>query len=128
MVVGGITALLAAVLFIISKPLNSVEVMLLGRLLAGLSGGNFYLQYQCILFILTNGGKVKVQIFYFAGLVTAVMPMYLTELAPVNLRGATGTFCPLGLCLGVLMGQIMGLPFILGTNNILSVINTLFYN
>ncbi|XP_073969394.1 solute carrier family 2, facilitated glucose transporter member 1-like isoform X2 [Rhodnius prolixus] len=86
MVVGGITALLAAVLFIISKPLNSVEVMLLGRLLAGLSGG----------------------------LVTAVMPMYLTELAPVNLRGATGTFCPLGLCLGVLMGQIMGLPFILG--------------
>ncbi|KAK9502097.1 hypothetical protein O3M35_012692 [Rhynocoris fuscipes] len=86
MIVGGAMALSSAVMFIICKPINSVEIMVLARFIAGLSGG----------------------------LVTAVMPMYLTELAPINLRGATGTFCPLGLCAGVVIGQIMGFPFILG--------------
>lgn len=43
------------------------------------------------------------------------MPMYLTELAPLYLRGATGVICPLGITFGVLLGQVMSLREVLGT-------------
>ena len=40
--------------------------------------------------------------------------MYLTELAPARLTGAMGVACPMGVNVGVLVGQVMGLDFILG--------------
>lgn len=40
--------------------------------------------------------------------------MYLTELAPINLRGAMGVMCPLGVTFGVLLGQVMSLTDVLG--------------
>ncbi|KAK9739171.1 Sugar transporter [Popillia japonica] len=43
------------------------------------------------------------------------MPMYLTELAPLHLRGAMGVMCPLGVTFGVLLAQIMSLRNVLGT-------------
>lgn len=49
------------------------------------------------------------------GLATSLLPMYMTELAPLRLRGAVGVLCQLGLTIGVLMGQIAGLETILGT-------------
>lgn len=48
------------------------------------------------------------------GLITSVMPMYLTELAPSLLRGSMGVLCPLGVTFGVLAGQVMSLSNILG--------------
>lgn len=60
--------LIASVCFILSKEVSSVEALLIGRFIIGLS----------------------------SGLSTAVTPMYLTELAPLRLRGATGVMCPLG--------------------------------
>lgn len=42
------------------------------------------------------------------------MPMYLTELAPLHLRGAMGVLCPLGVTFGVLLAQIMSLRDVLG--------------
>lgn len=42
--------------------------------------------------------------------------MYLTELAPTNLRGAMGVLCPLGVTFGVLLGQIMSLSNVLGSH------------
>ncbi|XP_066995888.2 solute carrier family 2, facilitated glucose transporter member 5 isoform X2 [Anabrus simplex] len=80
-------ALTAAILFVSARPAGSVEMLLLARLLMGLS----------------------------SGLTTSTIPMYLTEIAPLSIRGAMGVLCPLGLTVGVLLGQIMGLPFILGT-------------
>lgn len=41
--------------------------------------------------------------------------MYLTEIAPLKLRGAVGVLCQLGITCGVLMGQIAGLDNVLGT-------------
>lgn len=41
--------------------------------------------------------------------------MYLIEIAPVAIRGAMGVLCPLGITVGVLLGQIMGLKFLLGS-------------
>ncbi|XP_044732456.1 solute carrier family 2, facilitated glucose transporter member 3-like isoform X2 [Chrysoperla carnea] len=81
-----ILALLAATGFMFSKSFQSVELLLLGRLLLGISGG----------------------------LTTSVMPMYLTELATIQQRGAMGVLCPLGLTTGLLISQILGLDFILG--------------
>lgn len=42
------------------------------------------------------------------------MPMYLTELAPLRLRGSMGVMCPLGVTVGVLLAQIISLRNVLG--------------
>lgn len=49
------------------------------------------------------------------GLATSLLPMYMTEIAPLKLRGAVGVLCQLGITCGVLMGQIAGLQNVLGT-------------
>lgn len=41
--------------------------------------------------------------------------MYLMELAPDSKRGAVGVLVMVGVTSGVLLGQIMGLNWILGT-------------
>jgi hypothetical protein len=40
--------------------------------------------------------------------------MYLTEIAPLTIRGAMGVLCPLGITVGVLVAQILGLRSVLG--------------
>ncbi|KAG7307402.1 hypothetical protein JYU34_007588 [Plutella xylostella] len=72
--------------FVLCRAANSVEMLLLGRLLVGLA----------------------------SGLTTSIVPMYLTELAPLHLTGAMGVACPMGVNVGVLVGQVMGLDFLLG--------------
>lgn len=42
--------------------------------------------------------------------------MYMTEIAPLKLRGSVGVLCQLGITCGVLMGQIAGLETVLGTH------------
>jgi len=49
------------------------------------------------------------------GLATSLLPMYMTEIAPLKLRGAVGVLCQLGITCGVLIGQIAGLETVLGT-------------
>lgn len=85
-IVSGGLSFLAAFLFLITKFLNSVETLILGRFIVGVS----------------------------AGLTTCVVPMYLIELAPTYLTGAMGVFCQLGITLGILIAQILSLNQILG--------------
>ncbi|CAD0197016.1 unnamed protein product [Chrysodeixis includens] len=87
-VVTNVLSAAGALLFLLCQRANSVEMLILGRLLVGLSGG----------------------------LTTSIVPMYLTELAPLRLTGAMGVACPMGVNVGVLVGQVMGLDFILGRN------------
>uniref|UniRef100_A0A0K8SSB0 Major facilitator superfamily (MFS) profile domain-containing protein n=1 Tax=Lygus hesperus TaxID=30085 RepID=A0A0K8SSB0_LYGHE len=87
MVLGEIGYLIAGALFFAAKPLKSIEFMFIARLIIGLC----------------------------SGLITAVMPMYLTELAPMTLQGAVGVLCPLGLTSGVFFAQVAGLHALLGT-------------
>ncbi|CAG9864983.1 unnamed protein product [Phyllotreta striolata] len=77
---------LASICFVSARPAVSLELLYLGRLLIGLC----------------------------SGLTTSVVPMYLTELAPLHLRGSTGVLCPLGITIGVLAGQIVSMEDILG--------------
>ncbi|XP_059164340.1 solute carrier family 2, facilitated glucose transporter member 1-like [Physella acuta] len=51
------------------------------------------------------------------GLTSAVAPLYLAEISPVSLRGFCGTCNQLSITLGVLMGQVLGLGNILGTED-----------
>ncbi|KAL3268136.1 hypothetical protein HHI36_007263 [Cryptolaemus montrouzieri] len=90
LMVSQVLGFVAGVLFLSSKISRSVEMLLLGRLLIGLS----------------------------AGMTTCIMPMYLMELAPLHLRGSMGVLCPLGVCTGVLLGQIVSLPKVLGNEDL----------
>ncbi|PZC84700.1 hypothetical protein B5X24_HaOG204248 [Helicoverpa armigera] len=85
-VLTSVLSVAGGLLFLLCQKANSVEMLILGRLLVGLSGG----------------------------LTTSIVPMYLTELAPPALTGALGVACPMGVNVGVLVGQVMGLDFILG--------------
>nr|XP_026489964.1 solute carrier family 2, facilitated glucose transporter member 1-like isoform X1 [Vanessa tameamea] len=85
-IITNLLSIAGAILFLFCRAANSVEMLVLGRLLVGLAGG----------------------------LTTSIVPMYLTELSPPRLSGAMGVACPLGVNAGVLVGQVMGLDVILG--------------
>lgn len=82
----GVLLALGAICFYICRPLGSVELLLLGRLLVGLA----------------------------AGLLTACMPMYHSELAALQQRSKLAPLCPLGLTVGVVVSQIFSLQSMLG--------------
>lgn len=73
----------------LSRPCSSVEILILGRLIIG---------YNC-------------------GLNTTLVPMYLLEISPLTLRGGLGTVSQVGVTVGMLLSQILGLPIILGTKD-----------
>ncbi|XP_044754693.1 solute carrier family 2, facilitated glucose transporter member 1-like isoform X2 [Coccinella septempunctata] len=89
LIVSQLLGFIAGLLFVSSEVLRSVETLMVGRLLVGLS----------------------------AGMITGIMPMYLMEMAPLHLKGSMGVLCPLGVCTGVLLGQIISLPGILGNEH-----------
>ncbi|KAJ8683227.1 hypothetical protein QAD02_019019 [Eretmocerus hayati] len=90
LIIGNICGIIGAIMFYLVPILNSLEFLLLGRLMVGFSGG----------------------------LATSLVPTYMTETAPINLRGAVGVLCQLGITCGVLLGQIAGLDSILGTKDL----------
>lgn len=52
-----------------------------------------------------------------AGLNTSLVPMYISEIAPLNLRGGLGTVNQLAVTIGLLLSQVLGVEQILGTND-----------
>ncbi|GIX94028.1 glucose transporter type 1 [Caerostris extrusa] len=76
-----------AALMTFSKSCGSFEMLILGRLLIG---------FNC-------------------GLSTALVPMYLSEISPVTLRGGLGTLNQLGVTVGLLLSMVLGIQDILGT-------------
>lgn len=50
-----------------------------------------------------------------AGLASGLVPMILTELSPIRLRGAFGSVAQLVVTVSILIAQILGLPYIFGT-------------
>ncbi|XP_058457766.1 solute carrier family 2, facilitated glucose transporter member 1 isoform X2 [Malaya genurostris] len=86
----GILLVLGGICFQFCRAIGSVELLLLGRVLVGLA----------------------------AGLTTSTVPMYLTELAPISLRGALGVFASIGVTGGVVVGQVMSLEEIFGTDEL----------
>merc|ERR1719186_2437207 len=89
LIVSQITGLLGGIIMAISKPTSSWEVLLVGRLVVGLT----------------------------AGLNTVLVPMYVSGIAPVDLRGGLGVFNQLAVTSGIFLGQILGLSEVLGNDS-----------
>lgn len=53
-----------------------------------------------------------------SGLNTGFAPLYLTEVSPVNLRGSIGSIHQLQVTVAILVSQILGLPYIFGTEKL----------
>lgn len=52
------------------------------------------------------------------GINTAVAPVYLSEIAPVRIRGALGVLNQFGIVTGLLVGYILGLKPVLGSDGV----------
>ncbi|XP_072949957.1 glucose transporter type 1-like isoform X2 [Epargyreus clarus] len=72
-----------------SKIASSVEMLIIGRFLIGIN----------------------------CGFATTASPTYVSEVAPVRLRGAFGTVNQLAVALGLVGGQILGIDVILGSDD-----------
>lgn len=60
---------------------------------------------------------LTVEVFLCEGLNTSLVPMYISEIAPLNLRGGLGTVNQLAVTIGLLLSQVLGIEQILGTND-----------
>jgi len=89
LIISQVVGLLGGVVMAVSEPLTSWEVLLVGRLVAGLT----------------------------AGLNTVLVPLYVSEIAPVHLRGGLGVFNQLAVTSGIFLGQILGLSDALGNTS-----------
>ncbi len=52
------------------------------------------------------------------GMTSSIVPLYLNEISPINLRGQTGVLHQLMLTLGILVAQVLGFREILGTESL----------
>jgi len=84
-----ILSVIAAACLALSKYVNSFELIVVGRIFIGL----------------------------FSGLETGIVPMYITEIAPKEWRGAIGVLHQLLITIGILVAQIFGLGSILGNSH-----------
>nr|XP_047126764.1 solute carrier family 2, facilitated glucose transporter member 3 isoform X1 [Hydra vulgaris] len=87
LLLNNILAICGGLLLAFTKPAKLVGLLIFARILLGLN----------------------------AGVNTVVAPMYLSEIAPVNLRGSLGTINQFGIVSGLLLANILGLPQLLGT-------------
>jgi len=51
------------------------------------------------------------------GLNTSLVPMYISEIAPLNLRGGLGTVNQLAVTIGLLLSQVLGIEQLLGNRD-----------
>ncbi|VDM42003.1 unnamed protein product [Toxocara canis] len=87
MIANNIVAITAAAFMSIARYVNMYPLIMIGRVIIGINAG-------------TSSGLV---------------PMYLTEISPVNLRGTIGSVNQLLVTVAILFSQVIGLPQLLGT-------------
>ncbi|KAK2521674.1 hypothetical protein Q9233_010918 [Columba guinea] len=86
LLINNLFSIVAAILMGTSEVAKTFEVIILSRIIMGI----------------------------YAGLASNVVPMFLGELSPKNLRGAIGVVPQLFITVGILVAQILGLNSILG--------------
>jgi SP family facilitated glucose transporter-like MFS transporter 3 len=107
----------------------AVSIFCIGGLLGSMSGGRFadsigrknfliannvafigggLLQALASSFIMLSAGRLLIGIG--CGGATVVVPMYLGEIAPANLRGSLGTMNQFSMVVGILVANLLGKP------------------
>ena len=86
LILNGGVVIIGGLLLFISKYAKSMPVFIIGRFIVGLN----------------------------AGVNSCVSPMYVTEIAPVRLRGSIGTLHQFGIVTGILLANVLGLSELLG--------------
>ncbi|CAH1799335.1 unnamed protein product [Owenia fusiformis] len=82
--------IVAGVMAVLSKYFGGYELLIAGRFMMGIN----------------------------CGISTGVAPLYLSEIAPTNLRGTSGTINQFAIVVGILVAQVLGLKQILGTSDL----------
>jgi len=88
LLINNFVGIAAACAMFFSKNFTSYELLILGRCLIGVN----------------------------CGLNTSLVPMYISEIAPLNLRGGLGTVNQLAVTVGLLTSQVLGVEPLLGTD------------
>ncbi|XP_028984849.1 solute carrier family 2, facilitated glucose transporter member 3 [Betta splendens] len=88
--------------------------MLMSNALAVVGGGLMGLSSLSRSYEMIIVGRLIIGLF--SGLCTVLTPMYVGEITPTALRGAFGTLHQLGVVIGILVAQILGLEFLLGSD------------
>ncbi|KAG9279405.1 solute carrier family 2, facilitated glucose transporter member 1-like [Astyanax mexicanus] len=90
--------------------------MFIVNILAVIGGSLMGLCTLCSSFEMVIAGRLVIGLF--CGLFTGLTPMYVGEVSPTPLRGAFGTLHQLGVVVGILISQIFGLEFLLGSDKL----------
>ncbi|KAM9309254.1 solute carrier family 2, facilitated glucose transporter member 3 [Pholidichthys leucotaenia] len=88
--------------------------MLITNILALVGGGLMGLSTLSRSFEMVIIGRLVIGVF--CGLCTGLTPMYVGEITPTAVRGAFGTLHQLGVVIGILIAQILGLESLLGSD------------
>ncbi|XP_044273140.1 solute carrier family 2, facilitated glucose transporter member 4 isoform X3 [Varanus komodoensis] len=98
---------------VVSERLGRKRAMIVNNGLSFLGGGLMGLaelgkSYEMMIF-------GRFMIGTFSGFASGLVPMYIGEISPTNLRGALGTLNQLAIVIGILLAQVLGLETLLGT-------------
>ncbi|XP_029132536.2 solute carrier family 2, facilitated glucose transporter member 1-like [Labrus bergylta] len=90
MLMANVLAFIAAAFMGFSKLACSFEMLIIGRFIIGL----------------------------YSGLSTGFVPLYVEEISPTSLRGALGTLHQLGVVIGILLAQVLGIEGVMGNSTL----------
>uniref|UniRef100_A0A8C1D4V3 Solute carrier family 2 member 3a n=1 Tax=Cyprinus carpio carpio TaxID=630221 RepID=A0A8C1D4V3_CYPCA len=98
---------------VVANKFGRRKSMILVNILALIGGSLMGLCTLCSSFEMIIVGRLVIGLF--CGLFTGLTPMYVGEVSPTPLRGAFGTLHQLGVVVGILIAQILGLEYLLGS-------------
>ncbi|KAK2887508.1 hypothetical protein Q8A67_015736 [Cirrhinus molitorella] len=101
---------------VIANKFGRRKSMILVNVLALIGGGLMGLCTLCSSYEMIIAGRLVIGLF--CGLFTGLTPMYIGEVSPTPLRGAFGTLHQLGVVVGILIAQIFGLEYLLGSDKL----------
>lgn len=107
-------SIVPAVMMGVSQIAKSYEIIIVARFIVGICAGQrtSNIHHPEVIFLRFSFSFETLS----AGLSSNVVPMYLGELAPKNLRGALGIIPQLFITIGILCAQVLGIRHILGNS------------
>ncbi|KAH0515698.1 Solute carrier family 2, facilitated glucose transporter member 9 [Microtus ochrogaster] len=103
-------AILASLLMACSLQSGAFEMLIVGRFIMGVDGVITTVSWHA----LSRGLGVAGRRHISTCIALSALPMYLNEISPKEIRGSLGQVTAIFICIGVFVGQLLGLPELLG--------------